>query len=85
MRKLQKRMMNLSAALVISLLMGCAHEVDNRETNAKPGSVIVDSSDYNEKEAKNLAEAQCAKSKRHAKQILMPKVNTRKDYYFKCI
>lgn len=96
MRKPNKVSVNLTTALVISLLMGCVHEINDkatnvRETNDKPGSVIVDSSDYNEEEAKILAEAQCAKSNRHAKQIihakkiLKLKVNTSKDYHFRCI
>ena len=53
--------------------------------DGKPGSVIVDSSDYNEKEARKLAEAQCAKSKRRAKQILKPNATTNPNYHFKCI
>lgn len=96
MREPNKVSVNLTTALVISLLMGCAYEIDdkvtdNRVTNVKPGSVIVDSSDYNEEEAKILAEAQCAKSNRHAKQIIHAKqifkfkVNTSKDYHFRCI
>jgi hypothetical protein len=96
MRKTHKVSVNLTATLVISLLMGCAYEINDRVTNDrlandKPGSVIVDSSGYNEKEAKILAEAQCSKSNRHAeqiihaKQIFKHKVNTSKDYHFKCI
>ena len=96
MRKPKKVSANLTTTLVITLLMGCAYEIDDRVTNDrltndKPGSAIVDSSDYNEEEAKILAEAQCAKSKRHAKQIIHAKqiskfkVNTSKDYHFRCI
>jgi hypothetical protein len=85
MRKMRKKNFNLIAVLVISILMGCAHKIVDRVPNANPGSVIVDSSDYNEKEARKLAEAQCAKSKRHAKQILKPNAGTNPNYHFKCI
>ncbi len=96
MRKPNNVSVKLTTALVISLLMGCVHEINDkvtgdRVTNDKPGSVIVDSSDYNEEEAKILAEVQCAKSNRHAKQIIHAKqifklkVNTSKDYHFRCI
>lgn len=85
MRNMRKEIINLMAVLVISILMGCAHETVNRVPNAIPGSVIVDSSDYNEKEARKLAEAQCAKSKRRAKQILKPNATTNPNYHFKCI
>ncbi len=82
-----KEIINLMAVLVISILMGCAHEGADRDkvTNVNPGSVIVDSSNWDEKEAKKLAEAQCAKSKRHAKRAFKPNVNTSHDYYFKCV
>jgi len=80
-----KKIINLMAALVISILMGCAHEGADRVTNVNPGSVIVDSSNWDEKEAKKLAEAQCAKSKRHAKRTFNPNVNTSYDYHFKCV
>jgi len=82
---MRKRIINLMAVLLISILIGCAHKVADRVPNAHPGSVIVDSSDWNEKEAKELAEAQCAKSKRHAKRVFEPNVNTSHDYYFKCV
>jgi len=80
-----KEIINLMAVLVISILMGCAHEVPDRVPNVNPGSVIVDSSNWDEKEAKKLAEAQCAKSKRHAKRAFKPNVNTSHNYYFKCV
>ena len=51
----------LIAALVVSVFMGCAHKSQDKATETNPGSVIVDSSDYKEVEAKNLADAQCAK------------------------
>ena len=82
---MRKRIINLMAVLLISILIGCAHKDADREPHAHPGSVIVDSSDWNEKEAKELAEAQCAKSKRHAKRIFEPNVNTSHDYHFKCV
>jgi len=85
MRKMRKEMINLMAVLVISILMGCAHELANRVPNMNPGSVIVDSSNWDEKEAKKLAEAQCAKSKRHAKRTFKSNVNTSHDYHFKCV
>ena len=82
---MRKEIINLMAVLVILILTGCTPEIADRVPNANPGSVIVDSSDYNEKEARKLAEAQCAKSNRHAKQILKPNVNTNSNYHFKCI
>ena len=51
---MRKRIINLMAVLLISILIGCAHKVAKRIPNANPGSVIVDSSDWNEKEAKEL-------------------------------
>ena len=85
MINMRKEIINLMAVLVISILTGCAHEIADRVPNANPGSVIVDSSDYNEKEARKLAEEQCAKSNRHAEQKFKLNENTNSNYRFKCI
>jgi hypothetical protein len=75
----------LIATLVISVIMGCAHKSPNKVAETNPGSVIVDSSDYDEVEAKKLADTQCAKSKRLAKKVYKSNESSGKYHYFKCI
>lgn len=82
---MQKIMTYLTATLVISIFMGCAHKSQEKATETNPGSVIVDSTDYNEVEAENLADTQCAKSKRRAKKIYKPNEGSGQYHYFKCI
>ena len=75
----------LVATLVISVFMGCVHNSQDKTTEINPGSVIVDSSDYNEIEAKNLADTQCAKSKRLAKRIYKSNESSNQYHYFTCV
>ena len=46
----------LMAALLISIFIGCAYKTQDKIVETNPGSVNVDSSDYNEIEAKELAD-----------------------------
>ncbi len=82
---MRKKMTYLVATLVISVFMGCAHKSQDRTTETNPGSVIVDSSDYNEVEANNLADTQCAKSKRRAKRIYKSNESSSQYHYFTCV
>ncbi len=82
---MQKIMAYLIATFVISVFMGCAHKSPDKATETNPGSVIVDSSDYNEVEAKELADTQCAKSKRRAKKIYKSNESSSQYHYFTCI
>ena len=83
---MRKIMTYLIAALVVSVFMGCVHKSpQNKATETKPGSVIVDSSDYNEVEAKNLADTQCAKSERRAKRIYKSSESSSQYHYFTCV
>jgi hypothetical protein len=82
---MRKIMTYLIITLVVSVFMGCAHKSQDKATETNPGSVIVDSSDYNEVEAKNLADTQCAKSKRHAKRIYKSNENSSQYHYFTCV
>ena len=66
---MRKIITHLIAALLISVFMGCAYKTQDKVAETNPGSVNVDSSDYNEIEAKELADIKCAKSKRRAKRI----------------
>ena len=75
----------LLAMVVISIFTGCVHKPQEKVTETSPGSVMVDSSDYNEIEAKSLANAQCAKSKRLAKRVNKSSENSSQYYYFKCV
>ena len=75
----------LIAALVITVFIGCAHKLQDKATETNPGSVIVDSSDYNKIEAKDLADTQCAKSKRRAKRVDRPDESSSKYHYFTCV
>lgn len=82
---MSKIMTYLIAALVVSVSMGCANKSQDKTTETNPGSVIVDSSDYNEVEAKNLADMQCAKSKRRAKRIYKSSESSSRYHYFTCV
>jgi hypothetical protein len=82
---MQKIMLYLIAAFVISVFLGCVHKSRDQATETNPGSVIVDSSDYNEAEAKRLADTQCAKSKRHAKRIYKSNESSSQYHYFTCV
>jgi len=82
---MRKIIIYLIAALVISVFMGCAHKSQDQATEINPGSVIVDSSDYNEVEAENLADTQCAKSKRRAKRIYKSNESSGQYHYFTCV
>ena len=75
----------LVAVFVISIFIGCAHKSQDKVTETNPGSVMVDSSDYNEIEAKNLADMQCAKSKRLAKKVDKSTEDSNQYYYFTCV
>ena len=44
------------AVLLISVFIGCAYKTQDKIVETNPGSVNVDSSDYNEIEAKELAD-----------------------------
>ncbi|MBL78783.1 MAG: hypothetical protein CMH70_01860 [Nitrosomonadaceae bacterium] len=81
---MKKLIIYLVGAFVISQFIGCA-KPQVKITETKPGSVIVDSSDYNEIEAKKLADTQCAKSKRHAQKISKSNMSSSKYHYFKCV
>ena len=76
---------HLIAALLISVFMGCAYKTQDKVAETNPGSVNVDSSDYNEIEAKKLAETQCAKSKRHAQRIHKSNEKSSQYHYFVCV
>tara|TARA_B100000686_G_scaffold291871_1_gene320180 strand:+ start:3799 stop:4050 length:252 start_codon:yes stop_codon:yes gene_type:complete len=82
---MKKLIIYLVVPFIISQFIGCANKPQVRITETKPGSVMVDSSDYNEAEAKKLANIQCAKSKRIAEKIYKPNTNSNKYYYFRCI
>lgn len=75
----------LLAALAVSALMGCAYKSQDKVAETNPGSVIVDSSDYDEIEAKDLADTQCAKSKRRAQRIHKPNESSSQYHYFTCV
>lgn len=75
----------VAPTLLILILMGCTHSPTNKVTETKPSSVVVDSTDYNEMEAKELADTQCAKSKRRAKKIYKSGENQSRYHYFSCI
>ncbi len=75
----------LIAALLISVFIGCAYKTQDKIVETKPGSVNVDSSDYNEIEAKELADIQCAKSKRRAQRIHKSNEKSDQYHYFKCV
>ena len=49
---MQKIITYLVALLVTLIFTGCAHKPQDKVTETNPGSVMVDSSDYNEVEAK---------------------------------
>jgi hypothetical protein len=82
---MQKKMTYLVAILVISIFMGCVHKSPDKATETNPGSVIIDSSDYDEVEAKKLADMQCAKSKRRAKRVYKSNESSSQYYYFTCV
>lgn len=82
---MQKIFTYLIATLVVSVFMGCVHKFHEKVTETNPGSVIVDSTDYNEVEAESLADTQCAKSKRRAKKIYNPNEGSSQYHYFTCI
>ncbi|MDE0798301.1 MAG: hypothetical protein OSB01_02650 [Nitrosomonadaceae bacterium] len=75
----------LIAALLISVFMGCAYKTQDKIVETNPGFVNVDSSDYNEIEAKDLADTQCAKSKRRAQKINKPNEKSNQYHYFTCV
>ena len=82
---MQKIITYLVTLLAFLIFTGCAHKPQNKVTETNPGSVMVNSSDYNEVEAKNLADMQCAKSKRLAKKIDKSSENSNQYYYFTCV
>lgn len=82
---MKKKVFYLITMMMLTLLVGCAEHKNRKTANINPGSVIVDSSSWSEKEAKNLANAQCAKSKRQAKRIDSPDKKTNDDYRFECV
>ena len=75
----------LIAAFVVTVFTGCVHKYQDKATETNPGSVIVDSSDYNKIEAKDLADTQCAKSKRRAKRVNKSNESSSKYHYFTCV
>ena len=82
---MQKIISYLGALLVFLIFTGCVHKPQDKVTETNPGSVMVDSSDYSEVEAKNLADMQCAKSKRLAKKVDKSSKNSNQYYYFTCV
>jgi len=82
---MQKIITYLMAALLISVFIGCAYKTQDKIVETNPGSVNVDSSDYNEIEAKELADIQCAKSKRRAQRIHKSNEKSDQYHYFKCV
>ena len=75
----------LIASLLISAFMGCAYKSQEKIVETNPGFVNVDSSDYNEMEAKDLANTQCAKSKRRAQRLHKSNEKSSQYYYFTCV